>query len=121
MVLYQSPLFCNYKGTIPLSVLSAYEKDPNPFQLQTLISKCNNLHTIFGLYKTLISHQQTPTLEDFKSLITACLDLRQPERAKDIWKDMENYLIIPDYWCFALLLCVCSKIGDSVCMSTETL
>jgi hypothetical protein len=27
---------------------------------------------------------------------------------------MENYSIIPDYWCFGLLLRVCGKIGDSI-------
>jgi pentatricopeptide repeat protein len=60
------------------------------------------------------NHNQIPTLHVFKSLLTVCLDLKQPERAKHIWKDMENYSIIPDYcWCFGLLLRVCGKIGDS--------
>ena len=106
--------FATIRSSISPSILSTYEKDPHPLQLQTLISNCNNLNTIFGLYKTLINHQQIPTLQVFKNLLTACLDLKQPERAKHIWKDMENYFIIPDYWCFGLLLRVCGKIGDSV-------
>jgi pentatricopeptide repeat protein len=101
-------------SSISPSILSTYEKDPYSLQLQTLISNCNNhLNTIFGLYKTLINHNQIPTLHIFKNLLTACLDLKQPERAKHIWKEMENYSIIPDYWCFGLLLRVCGKIGDS--------
>ena len=99
--------------SIPSTIISDFGKDPQPLEFQRLISNCNNLHTSFGLYKTLINHQK-PTLEVFKSLITACLDLKQPERAKDLWKDMEKYSIIPDYWCFCLLLRVCSKIGDSI-------
>ena len=42
------------------------------------------------------------------------MDLKQPGRAKDIWKEMEKYSIIPDYWCFCLLLRICAKIGDSI-------
>ena len=106
--------FATIRSSISPSILSTYEKDPHSLQLQTLISNCNNLNTIFGLYKTLINHKQIPTLQVFKNLLTACLDLKQPERAKHIWKDMENYFIIPDYWCFGLLLRVCGKIGDSV-------
>jgi hypothetical protein len=114
-LIYLVALFCDNKKFNFSIILSTYEKDPYSLQLQTLISNCNNhLNTIFGLYKTLINHKQIPTIQVFKNLLTACLDLKQPERSKHIWKDMENYSIIPDYWCFGLLLRVCGKIGDSI-------
>jgi len=93
--------------------ISAFEKDPQPLELQRLISACNNIHIIFRLYKTLIGRQVTPNLGVYKNLLTACLDLRQTDKAKDLWRDMVKYSIVPDHWCYSLLIQVYSRTGDS--------
>jgi hypothetical protein len=41
------------------------------------------------------------------------LDLGQLWRAKDIWKEMQRYSVISDFWCFDLLVQVCGENGDS--------
>jgi len=49
----------------------------------------------------------------FKKLIVASLQLHQPKRGAEIWKEMEKYSILPDNYCFGLLTRVCAKIEDS--------
>jgi pentatricopeptide repeat protein len=101
------------RSSIPSSTLAAYEGEPRPSEAERLISIINNPHTAFQIYRTLVKNQK-PTLGVFKNLITACLDLRQPQRLKDVWKEMEKHSVIPDYWCFSLLLRVCGKNRDSL-------
>ena len=102
------------RKSIPSTILSEYKKDPQPLELQKLISNCNNLQTAFQLYNILINNNQKPTLGIFKSLITICLDLKQPEKVKYVWEDIEKYSINIDHYCFGLLLRACGKIGDNI-------
>jgi pentatricopeptide repeat protein len=99
--------------SISPTTLSAYERDPRPLEAQRLLSKIDNLHTAFQIYRTLLQNHK-PTLGVFKNLIAACLDLGQPQKAKDIWNEMKRYSVSPDYLCFGLLVRVSAKNGDSL-------
>jgi pentatricopeptide repeat protein len=101
------------RSSINSTMLEDYERNPKPLQATILISGCNNLQTAFSIYNTLIKHG-SPTLGVFKSLIETCLELGQPKRAIDVWKDMEKHSIILDYYCFGLLTRICAKTGDSI-------
>jgi len=86
------------RSSINSTMLEDYERNPKPLQATILISGCNNLQTAFSIYNTIIKHG-SPTLGVFKSLIETCLELGQPKRAIDVWKDMEKHSIILDYYC----------------------
>jgi len=75
------------RSSINSTMLEDYERNPKPLQATILISGCNNLQTAFRFYNTLIKHG-SPTLGVFKSLFETCLELGQPKRAIDVWKDM---------------------------------
>ena len=95
-----------------ISIQAAFQKDPQPLEAPKLISSCKSVLTAFKIYQTLIESGRVPTLGVFKSLLGVCLDLKQPERAKEIWNEMERFSIVPDYLCFGLLLRSCGKTGD---------
>jgi hypothetical protein len=91
--------------------LGMYNKFPNPIGAASLIAKQTKIDEAFKIYETLLKNSQ-PDIFVITSLISSCRRLKQPQRAQQLWSQLEGLSIQPNDALMRVMAVICAESKD---------